>query len=217
MHRRHFIPTLAAAAAAVPTQGQNSTPLLHPKALRPGDTVALITPSTHVTDPDRLQTVARTVEYFGLKAKFGRNVKKKWGYAGGTIDERIDDLHAAFADPAVSAVFCIRGGYAAGQLLDRIDYKLIERNPKIFIGYSDITAMHLAIHKLSGLVTFHGPVTTSAFTPYTRIATNGRSSETVRWARSPTRRRRTLSAPATISGRFGAAPREANSLEATCR
>ena len=165
MDRRHFIPTLAAAALA---QAQPASTLLHPKALRPGDTVALITPSTHVTDPDRLQTVARTVEYFGLKAKFGRNVRKKWGYAGGTIDERIDDLHAAFTDPAVKAVFCIRGGYAAGQLLDRIDYKLIAANPKIFIGYSDITAMHLAIHKLSGLVTFHGPVTTSAFTPYTQ-------------------------------------------------
>ena len=77
-------------------------------------------------------------------------------------------MHAAFGDPEVKAVSCIRGGYAAGELLDRIDYKLIERNPKIFIGYSDITAMHLAIHKLTGLVTFHGPVTTSPFTPYTQ-------------------------------------------------
>ena len=168
MDRRHFIPALAAAALA---QAQPpSGALLHPKALRPGDTVALITPSTHVTDPDRLQTVARTVEYFGLKAKFGRNVRKKWGYAGGTIDERIDDLHAAFTDPEVKAVFCIRGGYAAGQLLDRIDYKLIAANPKIFIGYSDITAMHLAIHKLSGLVTFHGPTARSLLPPVARAS-----------------------------------------------
>src|SRR5450631_2683201 len=63
---------------------------------------------------------------------------------------------------------CVRGGYGSGQLLRDIDYELIRKNPKIFAGYSDITAMHLAIHKLTGLVTFHGPVTTSAFTPYTQ-------------------------------------------------
>lgn len=165
MDRRIFIQALASGALL---KAQTTNPVLHPKALRPGDTVALIAPSTHVSDPDRLQAVSRTVEYFGLKPKFGRNVRKKWGYAGGTIDERLDDLHAAFSDQEVKAVFCIRGGYAAGQLLDRIDYKLIERNPKIFIGYSDITAMHLAIHKLTGLVTFHGPVTTSPFTSYTQ-------------------------------------------------
>src|SRR5260221_6643821 len=116
MDRRHFIPTVA--AGALQMKAQASIALLHPKALRPGDTVALITPSTHVSDPDRLQAVAKTIEFFGLKPKFGRNVRKKWGYAGGTIDERIEDLHAAFGDPEVKAVFCIRGGYSAGQLLD---------------------------------------------------------------------------------------------------
>ena len=170
MNRRTFARTLAASALAAPfvKAQQQSAPLIHPKALRPGDTIALITPSTHVSDPDRLQTVIRTVEYFGLKPKLGRNVGKKWGYAGGTIDERIDDLHTAFTDPEMKGVFCIRGGYAAGQLLDRIDYPLIQRNPKVFIGYSDITALHLAIHKFTGLITFHGPVTTSAFTDYTQ-------------------------------------------------
>src|SRR5450755_2346307 len=112
MNRRIFFQT---AAAGTLLNGQTAGGgLRHPKALRPGDTVALITPSTHVSDPDRLQAVGRTIEYFGLKAKFGRNVRKKWGYAGGTIEERIDDLHAAFSDQDVNAVFCIRGGYAAG-------------------------------------------------------------------------------------------------------
>ena len=107
MLRRHFIPTLAATALA---QAQPTNAPQHPKALRPADTVALIAPSTHVTDPDRLQSAARTVEYFGLKPKFGRNARKKWGHAGGTIDEHIDDLHTAFSDPEVKAVFCIGGG-----------------------------------------------------------------------------------------------------------
>ena len=167
MNRRELLALLASGTGAGAAFAQ-SNPILKPKALKPGDAVGLITPSTHVSDPDRLQTVIRTVEYFGLKPKLGKNVARKWGYAGGTIEERVDDLHAAFSDAEVKAVFCIRGGYAAGQILDKIDYALIQRNPKIFIGYSDITAMHLAIHKMTGLVTFHGPVTTSAFTPYTQ-------------------------------------------------
>jgi muramoyltetrapeptide carboxypeptidase len=142
--------------------------MIKPKALVQGDTIGLITPSTFVSDPERLETAERTVRYFGLVPKWGKNVGKKYGYAGGTVDERLDDLHAMFADSAVKAVFCVRGGYGSGHLLDRIDYKLIAANPKIFIGYSDITAMHLAIHKMTGLITLHGPVPTSAFTTYTQ-------------------------------------------------
>jgi muramoyltetrapeptide carboxypeptidase len=95
-------------------------------------------------------------------------VGKRAGYLGGSVDERLDDLHAMFRDPEVRAVFAIRGGYGSEQLLDRIDYDLIRRNPKIFLGYSDITAMHLAIGKRSGLVTFHGPVVLSRFSEYTQ-------------------------------------------------
>ena len=83
---------------------------------------------------------------------------KQSGYLGGTVQERIDDLHDMFRDPEVKAVFALRGGYGSAQLLDRIDYDLIRANPKIFLGYSDITAMHLAIHQKTGLITFHGPV-----------------------------------------------------------
>jgi muramoyltetrapeptide carboxypeptidase len=73
-----------------------------------------------------------------------------------------------FADPSVNAVFAIRGGYGSAQLLDRIDYGLLRNNPKIFLGYSDITALHLAIQKRSGMVTFHGPVALSGFSEYTQ-------------------------------------------------
>jgi muramoyltetrapeptide carboxypeptidase len=128
----------------------------------------LITPATYVSDPDRLAMALRTVEYFGLKPRLGKNVRKRNGYLGGTIEERLDDLHAMFRDPEIAAVICIRGGYGSGQLLDRIDYGLIQRNPKVFLGYSDITAMHLAIHKMTGLVTFHGPVIVSRFTEFTQ-------------------------------------------------
>jgi muramoyltetrapeptide carboxypeptidase len=156
-------PLLAAAYAQPPQRW-----LIRPKVLRAGDTIGLITPSTYVSDPDRLALVERTVRYFNLKPKWGRNVRKQAGYLGGSIAERVDDLHAMFRDPEVRGIFAIRGGYGSAQLLDHIDYGLIRSNPKVFLGYSDITALHLAINKKAGLVTFHGPVALSRFTDYTQ-------------------------------------------------
>lgn len=156
-------PFVAAAYAQTPQRG-----LIRPKVLRAGDTIGLITPSTYVSDPDRLALVERTLRYFNLKPKWGKNVRKQAGYLGGSIAERVDDLHAMFRDPEVRAIFAIRGGYGSAQLLDHIDYSLIRSNPKVFLGYSDITALHLAINKKAGLVTFHGPVALSRFTDYTQ-------------------------------------------------
>lgn len=142
--------------------------ILKPHVLHEGDTVGLITPSTYVSDPDTLIAAERTIAYFKLKPAWGRNVKKKLAYLGGTVQERLDDLHEMFRNPEVKAVFALRGGYGSGQMLDRIDYDLLRSHPKIFIGYSDITALHLAIHQKTGLVTFHGPVVLSRFTDYTQ-------------------------------------------------
>lgn len=167
MERRGFL--ALAAALCGPAASQDTVPkLLRPRALRPGDTVGLITPSSYVSDPGLLAAAERTVRYFELNPKFGRNVRKREGYLGGSTDERLDDLHAMFADPAVNAIFAIRGGYGSAQLLDRIDYGLLRRNPKIFLGYSDITALHLGIRKRAGLMTFHGPVALSGFSGYTQ-------------------------------------------------
>jgi muramoyltetrapeptide carboxypeptidase len=160
--------TVLAGAGMAIAAAQANASLLKPHVLEKGDTVGLITPSTAVTDPEKLATVERTVRYFELTPKWGKHVGKRAGYLGGSVEERLEDLHAMFDDKGVKAVFCMRGGYGSGQLLDRIDYKLIKSNPKLFIGYSDITAMHLAIHKLTGMVTFHGPVPLSAFTDYTQ-------------------------------------------------
>lgn len=163
MLRRTF---LSGAGALVSLPAAQAAPL-RPRALRPGDTVGLITPSSYVADPDRLLVAERRVRYFGLRMKRGRHVGRRAGYLGGSVEERLDDLHAMFADPEIKGIFCIRGGYGAGHLLDRIDYPLIRRNPKIFLGYSDITVLHLAIGKQTGLVTFHGPIVLSRFTEYT--------------------------------------------------
>jgi muramoyltetrapeptide carboxypeptidase len=132
--------------------------LIKPKALNPGDTVGFITPATPIFDPDLLGLIKPGIESFGLKVKVGNYVgKRKLNYED-TLKGRLDDLHSMFADPEIKGIVAT-GGYGASQLLDRIDYDLIRGNPKIFIGYSDVTALHLAIHKMTRLVTFHGALT----------------------------------------------------------
>ncbi len=168
--RRNFLYGAGAAVArAAAAQGEpGEAPLVRPAALRQGDAVALITPATYVSDPDRLAMAVRTVRYFGLDPRMGRNVGKRIGYLGGSAQERLSDLHDAFRDPAIKGVLSIRGGYGSEHLLDAIDYGLLRANPKVFVGYSDITALHLAIQKHARIVTFHGPVLISAFTDYTQ-------------------------------------------------
>jgi muramoyltetrapeptide carboxypeptidase len=163
MDRRRFLaaaPAGLALAAAQPA-------LVKPRVLRPGDTVGLVTPSTYVSDPDKLWLAQNTIEALGLRWKMGRRVGRREGYLGGTVEERVEDLHAMFADPEVKAVFCLRGGYGSAMLLDRLDYGLIRKNAKILLGYSDITALHLGIQRMAGLVTFHGPVVLSGLSDWT--------------------------------------------------
>jgi muramoyltetrapeptide carboxypeptidase len=168
INRRSFLSTAIAGAGAMRAAAPAEPPLVRPKALRQGDTVGLITPATYVSDPDRLALAERTIRYFGLRPRFGKYVGKRLGYLGGTDEERLADFHDMFRDPEVKAVFAIRGGFGSAHLLDRLDYGLLRRNPKIFLGYSDITAMHLAIQRHAGLVTFHGPIVLAEFTDYTQ-------------------------------------------------
>ena len=179
MQRRNFMKTAAAGAALSMLNAGNvlsdsnrdrkipNGEFLLPKVLNEGDTIGVIAPGTAVTDPDDIAKARAAADYFGLKIKLGNNVLSGSGYKSRSVKERVDDLHDMFADPDIKAVFCLRGGYGSAQLLGDIDYKLIRDNPKIFIGYSDITAMHLAINKFSRLVTFHGPVLLSSFSSYT--------------------------------------------------
>lgn len=138
-----------------------------PPRLKPGDTIGIVSPASAVPDEGKWENLKRIFERLQLKPKFGRSARGKRKYLAGTTEDRLADLHALWADPEVNAVFSTRGGYGSGQLLDKIDYKLIDRHPKVFLGYSDITAMHLAIYQRTGLITFHGPGATAPFPPYT--------------------------------------------------
>ena len=165
MNRRIFLAG-AAAAGALSAQSTEAR-LLRPRVLKPGNTVGVIAPSTAVFDPDTLAAAERTMRHFSLKPKWGNYIRQRSEYRA-SVRERVEDLHSMFRDPAIDAVFAIRGGYGSEHLLDSIDYDLIRAHPKIFLGYSDITALHLAIQKKAGLVTFHGPVVLSGFTGFTQ-------------------------------------------------
>lgn len=128
-----------------------------PKRLREGATVALIATSSPPSEA-KLEKALSNLKGFGHRVVEGKSLRAKHGYLAGTDTERLADLHWAFQDPEIEAIWCVRGGYGAARLLPLLDFDLISRNPKPFIGYSDVTALHIAIHQRTGLVTFHGPV-----------------------------------------------------------
>ncbi len=103
----------------------------------------------------------------GLHVKWAKNLNRAYGYLAGRDPQRLKDLHAMFRDPQVQAIWCIRGGYGTSRLLPFLDYELIRRNPKVLVGFSDITALLNAIRQRTGLVCFHGPVGSSEFSDYT--------------------------------------------------
>ncbi|MFD6506821.1 MULTISPECIES: LD-carboxypeptidase [unclassified Bacillus (in: firmicutes)] len=131
--------------------------MIYPNALKKGDTVMIIAPS----GPPTLENVLKGVnvlQEMGLFVIIGKSVYETYGYLAGSDQVRLDDIHEAFTNTEVKAVFCARGGYGSARLLPYIQYEIIQRNPKIFWGYSDITALHTAFSRYAELVTFHGPM-----------------------------------------------------------
>ncbi|MBD3223934.1 MAG: LD-carboxypeptidase [Caldithrix sp.] len=174
LNRRNFLKSSMTASLAVMATdtifAQNSNnSIIKPPALQKGDTIGLVTPASPLFEAQR--TIIKATEKMhelGYKVKLGKNILKKRGYLAGSIEDRIEDIHSMFLDDTVKAIMTIRGGYGSGQLLPYLDYNLIARQPKIFMGYSDITSLLIGMHQKTGLVTFHGPVAISTFTDYTR-------------------------------------------------
>jgi muramoyltetrapeptide carboxypeptidase len=132
--------------------------ILIPPRLKPGDLIGLVAPAGPVTDTSKIERGVRYLEKLGYRVLLGKHVTRVKGYLAGTDEQRAADLHAMFARKEVKAVFCVRGGYGTPRLLPLLDYALIARNPKILLGFSDITALQLALWQWCRLVTFHGPM-----------------------------------------------------------
>jgi muramoyltetrapeptide carboxypeptidase len=156
-----------AAAAAAPRRSSHAMkrPLIKPPRLREGELVGLIAPGGHTSDA-AIEKAVKRIEALGFRVKLGANLREVHGNYAGSVQQRLADLHGMFADPEVKAIWCIRGGSGSISLLSSIDYALLRANPKILLGYSDITALHLAIQRHAGLVTFHGPVASSGQSVY---------------------------------------------------
>ncbi len=131
---------------------------IKPPSLREGATIGVISPASKPPDDEKFN---RGIEYLrqrGFKVVEGEHARDLYGYLAGQDDARADDLNQMFANPEIDAIICSRGGYGTPRMIEKINFEVIRRNPKIFVGYSDITALQLAIWKQAGLITFSGPM-----------------------------------------------------------
>ncbi len=129
-----------------------------PRALAAGDLIGLIAPSGGVKDPGQVEKAVAVLTRMGFAVKVGESCRANYGYLAGGDKLRASDVNAFFADDAICGIVCMKGGYGTPRILDALDYGLVARNPKVFVGYSDITAIHLALNQRCSLVTFHGPM-----------------------------------------------------------
>jgi len=132
-------------------------PIVIPRRLRPGDRIGILSPAGPV-EPSDLKPGIDLLLSRGFRIHVAPHVYDRLGYLAGDDEARLSDLHAMFLDREITALVCARGGYGSLRLLDRIDYDLIQEHPKILVGYSDITALLMAVHRRTGLITFHGPM-----------------------------------------------------------
>ena len=131
--------------------------IIIPEHLKPGDTIGIIAPANYSNDSSKYE-----IDYLiekGFNIVYGKSFGNSWYGFGATDDVRADDINKMFSNKDIKAIFAIRGGYGTIRIVDKLDYENIKKNPKIFMGYSDITTLLLAINEKTGLVTYHGPMT----------------------------------------------------------
>ena len=157
---------LAATAAALtfpPAAASVRPPVRKPPRLRPGDIVGLIEPAGFTDDEFDLRLVEENVRAMGLVPKAAPHLLQRYGYLAGKDEARAADVNAFYADEAVRAVFAVRGGWGCARILPHLDFDLIRANPKLLVGFSDITALHLAFAARAGFATIHGPNAASSW------------------------------------------------------
>ncbi|HEY8877635.1 MAG TPA: LD-carboxypeptidase [Roseateles sp.] len=160
----HFSAAAGLLAAARPTQAAAGT-LLAPR-LRPGDTIGLVSPANATFEREPLKMAVEVVQALGFKVKLGQHVAARRGPFAGTDAQRAADINAMFADDAVAGILAVTGGSGCNRIVDQLDYELIRRKPKFFGGFSDLTCLVNAIHRQTGLVSFHSPVAASEWNDY---------------------------------------------------
>ena len=141
--------------------------VIKPRRLQKGGTIGIISPSSRLPGLKQYDRIVDQVKSLGYGVKEGPNARNRYGYLAGSDEERAADLNAMFADDTVDAILPFRGGWGGNRILSMVDYDLIANNPKILVGFSDITSLLLAIYAKTGLITFHGPVGKSDWTDYT--------------------------------------------------
>jgi len=154
--------------------------IIKPKKLKQGDMVALVAPASPQNEDEGICAAIETIESLGFKVKQGANLFHRYGYLAGSDLERAADMNASFADERVDGIITIGGGYGSPRILPFLDMDVIRSNPKVLMGYSDITSLLNGIHRKTGLVTFHGPIGAQTFSPYTlaefkKVVMNGES------------------------------------------
>lgn len=137
--------------------------LIRPRHLEPGSTLGIIAPASAPPDPKNVDRALATLEKLKFKTKLAKYVHKRHGFLAGSDRERAADLMSMFTNRKVDGILCVRGGYGTARLLPLLDFAVIQRHPKVFVGYSDITSLHCAFLVKSGLITFHGPMLNSDF------------------------------------------------------
>ncbi|SMO36619.1 S66 peptidase family protein [Gracilimonas mengyeensis] len=151
-------------------KGYSSSQKIKPKALQAGDTLGLVAPASPIYQSSVFQEMLINLEELGFSLKLGESVQKQRGYLAGPDEARARDLMDMFEDDEVDGIMCIRGGWGSNRILPLLDFEIIKMHPKVFCGFSDITSLHMALYEKSDLITFHGPVGKSVWTPTTTKA-----------------------------------------------
>jgi len=136
--------------------------MLKGKKLEKGDTIGLIGLANSVSK-DKILKTKEKIENLGYKVKLGKHIFESWYSFAGKDENRLFDLNNFFEDAEIDAILCIRGGYGSIRIVEGLNFEMIKRNPKIFVGYSDITTIHSALNERCDLITFHGPMGASNF------------------------------------------------------
>lgn len=142
--------------------------VVRPAKLRPGSRVALLAPAGPLSERDDLTRAGELCRALGLEPVPGAQALARHGYLAGTDEARLADLNGAIRDAEIDAIWCLRGGYGVTRILDRVDSRAYGARPVPVIGYSDITALLLSLHRTTGVATFHGPMSRAPLTPFSR-------------------------------------------------